>query len=104
MLLLPDIDHAAALARAEQVRKAVSDLTVRYGEKQLPQITISIGVADYPDHGAMPQDVIRAADEALYAAKAAGRNCVVSASDVRPGSFMPPVRADDTAVRAIAAE
>lgn len=103
MLLLPDLDQGAALARAELVRKAVADLTVRYGEATLPQITISIGVADYPGHGAQPQDVIRAADEALYAAKANGRNCVVSASDVRPGSFMPPVRAD-VGVRAIAAE
>ena len=104
MLMLPDIDHTTALDRAEAVRKAVSDLKVRYGDKTLPQITVSIGVADYPGHGALPQDVIRAADEALYAAKANGRNCVASASDVQPGSFMPPLRHEDGAIAALAAE
>lgn len=103
MLMLPDIDHAAALARAEALRQSVSDLTVRYGDKTLPQITISIGVADYPGHGALPQDVIRAADEALYAAKHAGRNRVVSASEVIPGSLMPPARLEDPPT-ALAAE
>ncbi len=95
MLMLSDIDHATALARADALRQAVSDLTVRYGDKTLPQITVSVGVADYPGHGALPQDVIRAADEALYAAKAVGRNCVVSASDVVPGSLMPLARIED---------
>lgn len=96
MLFLPDIGHAAALERADGLRQAVAALEVRYADRTLPQITISVGVADYPQHGALPQDVIRAADEALYAAKAGGRNQVVSASDVVPGSLMPPARLDGT--------
>ena len=104
MLMLPDINHATALDRAEAVREAVAGLTVRYGDKNLPQITISVGVADYPGHGASPQDVIRSADEALYAAKAKGRNCVVSASDVVPGSLLPLGRQEEDAIAAIAAE
>ena len=104
MLMLPDINHATALDRAEAVREAVAGLTVRYGDKNLPQITISVGVADYPGHGASPQDVIRSADEALYAAKAKGRNCVVSASDVEPGSLLPLARQEEDAIAAIAAE
>lgn len=42
-----------------------------------PRVTVSLGVAAYPDHGNLPQDLLKAADAALYDAnKAAGRNCV----------------------------
>ncbi|MDP2740249.1 MAG: diguanylate cyclase [Pseudorhodobacter sp.] len=79
MLLLPGVELTDAAARAEAVRLGVAAISVRYGDKTLPRITISIGVAQYPEHGRMPQDVIRAADDALYAAKAKGRNQVVLA-------------------------
>jgi diguanylate cyclase (GGDEF)-like protein len=39
-------------------------------------VTLSAGVATFPTHGTTPDDLLRAADEALYAAKLAGRNCV----------------------------
>lgn len=75
-LILPDGSPAEVHARAEKLRKAVEDIAVRYGEKTLPRITISLGVAHYPTHGTMPQDLMRAADDALYDAKARGRNQV----------------------------
>jgi diguanylate cyclase (GGDEF)-like protein len=43
---------------------------------------VSIGVARAPEHGSSPEALIRAADTALYGAKAAGRNRVVVATDV----------------------
>lgn len=79
MLLLPGASEEQALARAEQVRQEVASLHVRYGDRLLPRITISMGVALHPRHGAIPQELIRAADEALYEAKARGRNQVVLA-------------------------
>lgn len=79
MLLLPGADRDAAMARAELVRAAVASIAVRYGEKTLPRVTISVGVSIAPGHGTLPQDLIRMADDALYAAKAAGRNQVVLA-------------------------
>jgi hypothetical protein len=60
-------------------RRAVEAIKVCYGEKTLPRITISVGVSHYPDHGPMPQMLLRAADAALYQAKAQGRNRVVLA-------------------------
>ncbi len=54
--------------------------SVRYGDKSLPRITISVGVAHYPAHGTMPQDLMRAADDARYSAKDNGRNQVRVAS------------------------
>ena len=79
-LILPDTTPEDALTRAELVRQAVEEVTVRYGEKALPRVTISIGVSHYPSHGTMPQDLMRAADEALYEAKARGRNQVYVAN------------------------
>ena len=51
-------------------------LVVRYLEKNLPRVTISIGVATFPEAGDNPQTVLKAADEALYRAKEGGRNRV----------------------------
>jgi len=82
MLILPDNTPDDAMTRAEHLRQAVEAVTVRYGEKSLPRITISVGVAHYPAHGTMPQDLMRAADDALYTAKDKGRNQVQVARSV----------------------
>ena len=66
------LEHAAR--RAEELRSKIEALVVRYGEKNLPRITVSIGVAACPDAGDDPQVVLKAADEALYRAKEGGRN------------------------------
>ncbi|WP_299644150.1 diguanylate cyclase [uncultured Ruegeria sp.] len=83
MLILPDNSPEDAMTRAEQLRQAVEAVSVRYGEKALPRITISLGVAHYPAHGTMPQDLLRAADDALYVAKDKGRNQVHVASGAK---------------------
>ncbi|MGL6212025.1 MAG: sensor domain-containing diguanylate cyclase [Paracoccaceae bacterium] len=79
MVLLPATDAKAAMIRAEAMRAAVEAVTVRYGEKTLPRVTISLGVAVAPDNGTQPQELMLVADTALYKAKAAGRNQVVLA-------------------------
>jgi diguanylate cyclase (GGDEF)-like protein len=79
MILLPGVGADEAMARAEEMRAAVEAVTVRYGEKALPRVTISLGVALAPVNGRLPQDLLRAADDALYAAKARGRNQTVLA-------------------------
>jgi diguanylate cyclase (GGDEF)-like protein len=76
VVILPGADADAALRRAEQLRSKVEDIVVRYLEKNLPRITVSIGVAVFPDAGDNPQVVLKAADEALYRAKERGRNRV----------------------------
>ena len=45
----------------------------------LESVTLSLGVAMFPEHGATGRDVLRAADDAMYRAKAQGRNRVVVA-------------------------
>ncbi|PID35485.1 MAG: GGDEF domain-containing protein [Rhodobacterales bacterium] len=78
-LILPNSEQSQLLERAEILRDTVSRITVRYGEKTLPGITVSLGVADFPTHGELPQELLKAADEALYQAKAEGRNTIVLA-------------------------
>ncbi len=78
-VILPRCDTQKALARAEGLRCAVEKIKVRYGDKTLPRVTISVGVALYPAHGTLPQILLRTADEALYRAKDLGRNRVVIA-------------------------
>ncbi|NVO54562.1 diguanylate cyclase [Rhodobacteraceae bacterium B1Z28] len=89
-LILPDNTPEDAMTRAEKLRQAVEAVSVRYGEKSLPRITISVGVAHYPAHGTMPQDLMRAADDALYAAKDKGRNQVQVACGA-PGNIAAPL-------------
>jgi diguanylate cyclase (GGDEF)-like protein/PAS domain S-box-containing protein len=67
------------LRRAKQLRAGVSKLIVRNRGQHLGVVTVSIGVACYPIHGGTLNDLIAAADSALYQAKADGRNRVVAA-------------------------
>jgi diguanylate cyclase (GGDEF)-like protein len=78
-ILLPNTSSADAESFAESLRATIEDTTIRYGTNELPRVTVSIGVASFPDHGRLPQELLNAADQALYDAKAAGRNrvCVV---------------------------
>lgn len=78
-VLVPGADAEATRKLAERLREDVATTSVRYLDKVLPRVTISSGVAAYPLHGTDPQTLIRRADEALYAAKGAGRNCVALA-------------------------
>ncbi|QAX30256.1 sensor domain-containing diguanylate cyclase [Leisingera sp. NJS204] len=93
-LIVPGASQEDVMTKAEMVRQAVEDVVVRYGEKALPRITISLGVAHYPAHGTMPQDLLRASDEALYDAKAKGRNQVCVAESAAPVPRNPAARSD----------
>jgi diguanylate cyclase (GGDEF)-like protein len=76
-VLLPDTDGATALQAAETLRQTIERRALYHGEQQLPTVTVSIGVAAYPDAGRTPEDLLRVADAALYVAKDKGRNQVV---------------------------
>jgi diguanylate cyclase (GGDEF)-like protein/PAS domain S-box-containing protein len=69
----------AAQKRAELLREEVKQLNVRYGGQLLGTVTISIGVAVYPESGDNIEQLLKAADDALYRAKADGRDRVACA-------------------------
>ncbi len=78
-ILLPGACADTARQAAEELRRTIEAIEVRYRESTLPRVTISAGVASFPADGRLPQDVLKAANTALYAAKAQGRNTVVVA-------------------------
>ena len=74
--MLPGASIEIGAKRAEELRGKIEGLSVRYLETNLPRITISVGVAAFPEAGDNPQSVMKAADDALYRAKEGGRNRV----------------------------
>ena len=78
LLMLPRTPVSVALRRSEAMRKEFEVLSVPFEGHQM-QTTLSFGVAGFPEHGAEPGMLLKAADTALYAAKSQGRNCVVRA-------------------------
>ncbi|RZZ85039.1 sensor domain-containing diguanylate cyclase [Pseudoxanthomonas winnipegensis] len=82
-LILPESTPQAAAERAEQIRAAVEAMRVRHLGKDLPPVTVSIGLACFPHDGQEPEALLRSADQALYRAKAQGRNRVESSHDPR---------------------
>jgi diguanylate cyclase (GGDEF)-like protein len=75
-LVLPDAPLEIVEQRAANICQAVRGLRLVYNGHELNALTISIGVAAYPIHGPSSEMLIRSADDALYAAKRAGRNQV----------------------------
>lgn len=75
VIIMPGASSAVALRRAEQWRGAFESVKIPF-QDQLLHTTFSGGAATFPDDGATAEDVLRAADLALYASKAGGRNCV----------------------------
>jgi diguanylate cyclase (GGDEF)-like protein/PAS domain S-box-containing protein len=81
-LLLPEASLESTRVRAEELRTVVRELQVPYQDRILGPITVSLGVAIFPDQGLSGQSVLRAADAALYQSKAAGRDRVTSALQI----------------------
>lgn len=82
VLILPNADLANTCKRAEELRADAKNLHVMYNGQALGEITISIGVACYPIHGATAQELFASADAALYQAKRAGRDRVAIGKNI----------------------
>jgi diguanylate cyclase (GGDEF)-like protein len=75
VLLLPRTEADGAMALAEKLREAVCETPFQTEAGPLP-VTVSVGVAAYPECAESLAAMVAAADEALYRAKAAGKNRV----------------------------
>lgn len=98
VVLLVDTDLVAAEHAAERVRHAVAKMNLTTsGRHGAPVVitdrTTSIGVAVYPHHGRTLEDLLHAADAAVYEAKEAGRNQV----HIAGGGHSPSAAAPDEA-------
>ena len=81
VIVFPGATKAVATRQAENIRRAVETHAFKHAARQpLGAVTISGGVASFPDEATTSVALLRAADQALYEAKAAGRNRIVTAS------------------------
>ncbi|GAB3503553.1 GGDEF domain-containing protein [Phytohabitans suffuscus] len=93
VVLLPETDARGGATVAQRLGAAIRDTPVEFADGAIG-VSVSIGIAVYPDHGVTGAQVLDAADDALYAAKAAGRDTYRIAVDGRrPESRELPVPA-----------
>jgi diguanylate cyclase (GGDEF)-like protein/PAS domain S-box-containing protein len=76
VLVLPDANSAQVSERLDRIRVEAKNMECRYEGRLLPAAGLSAGVAQWPDHGTTSEDLIKAADRALYVAKHGGRDQV----------------------------
>lgn len=76
VVLLPSTKPEGGVVVAERIRESIDNHLFEEGSLQL-RITVSIGLASYPQHAANSKDLLSAADKALYTAKKTGKNRVV---------------------------
>ena len=77
VFLLPNTNIEIAQTIAEEIRLKIKNLQQEYSYHFLEGITVSIGVATFPDHGNSYDDLLQLADAALYQAKEQGRDRVI---------------------------
>ena len=88
LIILPGTDTAGALLLAERCRDRLTEAVVDLGSTQSLRISASIGLCcNEDDRTLSAEDLLRYADDALYAAKSGGRNRVVTATAHRPATL-----------------
>jgi len=91
---LLDADLHQGVIAAERIRAAVEEYPfsiVRQGKKATHHITLSIGVASFPEDSSDPIELVEMADSALYRAKREGRNRVAAYRDLTPEEIAKPL-------------
>jgi diguanylate cyclase (GGDEF)-like protein len=83
-VVLPGTTPAQLHAAGERIRRGIAGTPIAVNATTLITITVSIGAATLPQHCDTPEDLVLTADRALYAAKAGGRNQLVTAQENHP--------------------
>ena len=75
-IILPESTSQDAAIRADALRSEIKSLRLQYKKQSLGQITLSAGVAAYPEHGSASEELLKIADQCLYKSKERGRDVV----------------------------
>ena len=87
-LVLPETPLSEAVLVAERVRRRVDERLFRMPDsREVLRVTVSIGLASYPEDAAEKRNLVEKADAALYRAKHGGKNAVVATSEPGPGQL-----------------
>jgi diguanylate cyclase (GGDEF)-like protein/PAS domain S-box-containing protein len=78
-IILPESSSQDALIRAEALRSEVKRLRLQYKKQNLGPLTLSAGVAAFPEHALTPNELLKIADQCLYESKTRGRDVVTVA-------------------------
>jgi diguanylate cyclase (GGDEF)-like protein/PAS domain S-box-containing protein len=79
-IILPESSAENAAIRGNALREEIKRLEIKYKNHTLGRITLSIGVACFPEHGRTSEELVKAADQCLYQSKSAGRDMVTVAT------------------------
>jgi len=74
VLALPETSLEPAIRKAERLCRKMGETRLAKEGRPLGRVTLSAGVAAFPDHGSSPAEILKAADRALYRAKRGGRD------------------------------
>ncbi len=75
-IILPESSSCDAVIRADALRSEVKSLRLHYKKQTVGQLTVSVGVAAFPEHGSTSTELLKIADQCLYESKASGRDVV----------------------------
>src|SRR5207248_6754475 len=78
-IILPESSAQDAAARANVLRSKVKNLRVQYKQQNLGSLSLSAGVAAFPEHASSSDELLKIADQCLYESKARGRDVVTMA-------------------------
>jgi diguanylate cyclase (GGDEF)-like protein/PAS domain S-box-containing protein len=84
-IILPESSAKDAAKRANLLRMEASKVSVRHLGKVLDSVTLSVGVAAFPEHGSTAEEILRTADQCLYQSKTDGRDRLTVASRQKTG-------------------
>jgi diguanylate cyclase (GGDEF)-like protein len=86
VMIFPEASPNIVMQLTNQLRETIYSMQLQHFGRSLGQVSASFGVASFPEHGNTTEDLLRAADKALYRAKATGRNRVEMAGSHMPNS------------------
>jgi diguanylate cyclase (GGDEF)-like protein len=79
-IILPESSSQDAAVRADALRSEVKSLRLQYKKQTLGPLTLSAGIAAFPEHGLTSEELLKIADQCLYESKSRGRDTVTVAS------------------------